>query len=149
MNARKKIVLIDDDKEICDLAKSIFERTGRYEVAVSTKATEAVSLVKFFQPDIVLLDVLMKEKDGTTIAQELSHDEKTHAIPVVFLTAIGVPMAFFASMVGSDSVEQTADHIGGHHIIQKPVTGQELVRRIDAILAELKPKNTSPRYPEA
>jgi twitching motility two-component system response regulator PilH len=101
---------------------------------VSAKPKEAVSLVKFFQPDIVLLDVLMKEKDGTTIAHELAHDEKTKGVPVVFLTAIGVPMAFFASMVGAESVEQKAGQIGGHHVIQKPVTGHELVRRVDEIL---------------
>jgi CheY-like chemotaxis protein len=134
MSDKKKILMIDDEQEIGELVKSVLERTGRYEVFLSTRAPEGIQLAKLHKPDLILLDVMMPEMDGTEAARILCDDEQTRGITIVFVTAVAVPMAFLASLVADKESEQKAGTIGGHYFIQKPISPKELVLRLDEIL---------------
>jgi len=123
MSEKKKILMIDDEQEICDLIKSILERTGRFEVFTSTRAAEGIQLAKSRRPDLILLDVIMPDMDGTEAARLLCEDEQTKAITIVFVTAIAIPMAFMASLVSA----------GAQYFIQKPISPTELIQRLDEI----------------
>lgn len=57
------------------------------EVLEAENGREALELARQERPDLVLLDVMMPDVDGWTVARELAHDERTREIPVVFLTA--------------------------------------------------------------
>lgn len=138
MQNKVKILVIDDDEDICSFSKSILEKTGRYKVIVSQKAREGITLAKEHKPDLILLDVIMPEMDGVGVAKSLSEDAATQAIPVVFLTAVAIPMAFLASLVESDDLKQRAGELGGFYFIQKPITANQLVERIEAILNQKK-----------
>lgn len=133
MSDKKKILMIDDEQEIGELVKSILERTGRYEVLLSTRAAEGIQLAKQHKPDLILLDVMMPEMDGTEAARILCEDEQTSAITIVFVTAVAVPMAFLSSLVGNEELTQKAGTTGGHYFIQKPISPKDLVKRLDEI----------------
>ena len=133
MSDKKKILVVDDDQEICDLIKSILERTGRFEVLTATRATKGIDLAKANKPDMILLDVMMPDMEGTEAAQILCEDDETKGITIVFVTAIAIPMAFLQSLVSNDELKQKAGRLGGHYFIQKPISPKELVQRIDEI----------------
>jgi two-component system, OmpR family, alkaline phosphatase synthesis response regulator PhoP len=134
MSEKKKILMIDDEQEICELVKSILERTGRYEVTVSTRAPVGIQLAKTYKPDLILLDVMMPEMDGTEAARLLCEDEQTKSIIIVFVTAVAVPMAFLASLVRSEELKEKAVKAGGQYFIQKPISPKDLILRLDEIL---------------
>jgi CheY-like chemotaxis protein len=136
MSDKKKILMIDDEHEICDLVKSVLEHTGRFEVVTSTRAQEGVHLAKSYKPDLILLDVMMPDMEGTEVARLLCEDEQTKAITIVFVTAIAIPMAFMASLVSNEELKHKADPVGGHYFIQKPISPKELIQRLDEILAK-------------
>lgn len=129
----KKILVVDDEVEICDLIKSILERTGRYNVLTAQRATKGIELAKMNKPDMILLDVMMPDMEGTEAAQILCEDETTRGITIVFVTAIAIPMVFLQSLVTNDGLKQQAGRVGGHYFIQKPISPKELVQRIDEI----------------
>jgi CheY-like chemotaxis protein len=134
MSDKKKILVVDDEQEICELIKSILERTGRFEVWISSRAAKGIELAKEHKPDLMLLDVMMPDMQGTEVAQILCEDEETRGITVVFVTAIAIPLAFLQSLVSNDELKQKAGRIGGHYFIQKPISPKDLVERLDEIL---------------
>ena len=129
---KTRILIIDDEEDICMFSKSALEKTGRYEVLFSVKAKEGIDLAKSNKPDLILLDVRMPGMDGAEVAKCLYEDEATKAIPVVFLSAVAVPAAFLLSMIRD--IKQRAGH-EGYYFIQKPVASNELASRVDSILS--------------
>lgn len=119
-----KILIIDDEEEICKVSKSVLEKTERFEVVFSTKAKNTLELAKSYKPDLILLDILMPDMDGTDIAEQLSSDPLTKGIPLVFLTA----------MVKESEVKESSGIIGSRLFISKPVGPQELINRVESIL---------------
>jgi CheY-like chemotaxis protein len=137
MQNKTKILIIDDEEDICLFAKSILEKTNRYEVVFSTSANAGIDLAKSLRPDLILLDVRMPEKDGSAVAQILSGDEATQSIKVVFLTALAIPMAFFMALQENDNLKASAAKADKYYFIQKPVSSGELVERLDSIIREI------------
>lgn len=123
-NNKAKILIIDDEEDICNFSKSILEKTGRFEVVVSTKPMTGINLAKSHKPDLIMLDIFMPEMDGSKVAEYLLESEETKNIPIVFLTAL----------VKDKEVDDGAGQIGGHPFISKPVTPQNLIKRIKSIL---------------
>ena len=121
---KKKILIIDDEEDICNFSKSILEKTGRFEVTASVKPMTGINLAKANKPDLILLDVFMPEMDGSKVAEHLLHDQATKDIPIVFLTAL----------VKDKEVSSSSGQIGGHPFISKPVAPQDLILRIKQIL---------------
>lgn len=134
MSDKIKIVIVDDEQEICEFTKSILERTGRFEVFASTRAQEAVGLVKLHKPELILLDVMMPGMSGVEIAQSLCENEETKGVKIVFVTAIAVPMLFLSALMENETLKQKAGPGGGHYFIQKPISPPELIQRLNEIL---------------
>jgi len=83
----KRVLLIDDDDDIREIAAMAFEGAGGFEVATADGGREGVDQARCQRPDVVLLDVMMPDLDGpSTLALLRSHDE-TREVPVIFLTA--------------------------------------------------------------
>lgn len=122
MADKKKILIVDDEEDICYFSKSILEKTGRYTVVSLSKPVQCVETAKQYRPDLILLDLFMSELDGSKVAQYLLNEESTREIPIVFLTAL----------VKNDEVEKHSGLIGGRPFISKPVSAQDLVARIDS-----------------
>jgi PleD family two-component response regulator len=60
---KAKILIIDDEEDICHFSRSILEKTGRFEVFVSTRPQAGISLAKANKPDLILLDIFMPEME--------------------------------------------------------------------------------------
>ena len=125
MKSKKKILLVDDEKDFCFFVKGNLENTGEFDVLATTSGKEGIKLVRGEKPDLILLDLNMPEMSGDEVAQILSDKPDTKAIPVVFLTALVTK-----DEVGNESMA----NIGGYNYITKPVTTKELVAFIREIL---------------
>ncbi|MFA6216645.1 MAG: response regulator [Candidatus Omnitrophota bacterium] len=124
MDRKAKILVIDDEEDICHFSKSILEKTGKFEVLTSMSPLQGINLAKMHQPDLILLDVFMPEMDGSKVAEQLLKEEVTRNIPIVFLTAL----------VKENELGSGTGKIGGRRFIPKPVAPQELVSQVKSIL---------------
>jgi len=84
---QRRIVLIDDDEHIREIAQLSLEQVGGYSVLTAASGEEGVRVAVGARPDAVLVDVMMPEMDGPATVERLRQDERTAAVPVVFLTA--------------------------------------------------------------
>src|SRR5579864_1692403 len=83
----KRILIIDDEADIREVAQVSLELVGQYEVLTAASGREGVASARSGQPDAILLDVTMPELDGPGTLAELRANPETRDIPVVFLTA--------------------------------------------------------------
>jgi len=124
MPPKKRILVIDDERDMTLLVKLNLQKTGRYEVKEENRATRALSTAREYRPDLILLDVMMPELDGGDVLAQLKDDANLKAIPVIFLTAT----------VLKEEVSSQGGTIGGYPFIPKPFQMEKLVERIDKTL---------------
>jgi CheY-like chemotaxis protein len=117
---KRKILIIDDEEKFTKYVKLNLESTGNYEVMVASNGLSGLEAARVFKPDLILLDIMMPDMDGTEVIEQLKDDESCKNIPVVFLTAI----------VTKKEVDRKSN-IGGHPFIAKPVNLQNLVSSIE------------------
>jgi CheY-like chemotaxis protein len=86
-----KVLVIDDEDDIRHVAKLALGRVGGMEVVDTGHSVDAVEIAAREAPDAILLDVMMPERDGPSTLAALRADDRTAAIPVVFLTAKVMP----------------------------------------------------------
>ncbi len=84
-----KILVVDDDLSILELVKINLELMG-HDVVTSPEGVKGFALAKQEMPDLVILDVMMPEVDGFTVAQRIRQNEETKEIPILMLTALGM-----------------------------------------------------------
>jgi CheY-like chemotaxis protein len=124
MPEKKKILVIDDEEDICYFSKSVLEKTGKFEVWSSTDPQAGINLAKSGKPDLIVLDINMPIIDGGGVAQTLAEYDATKNIPIIFLTAL----------LKKTEIEEGVSKIAGHFFLAKPVTPKELIDKIDSIL---------------
>lgn len=120
-----KILMIDDDKEICDLIKQYFQMTGKYKVLVASEGNIGMRLafLQWHKPHIVILDLNMPGIDGFEVLRRLRTDKETSYIPVVILTG----RQDYASQI-------KAEGLYCDDYIVKPVELKVLQSRIEEVL---------------
>jgi CheY-like chemotaxis protein len=119
--AKKRILIVDDEPSITRTMKVNLERTGAYAVRTENQAEHALTAAREFEPDLILLDVMMPDVDGGEVAAGLRADPALQHIPVVFLTAI-----VSRKETGGDYLES-----GGQTFIAKPVSLDALIQCIE------------------
>jgi CheY-like chemotaxis protein len=123
--SKKKILVVDDEPGFTHTVKLNLEDTGKFEVRTENKGAAALGAIKDFEPDLILLDIVMPDCDGGEIMHMVKEDSSLKHIPVIFLTAI----------VKDDEVTSYDGLIGGHPFIAKPVTPEKLIECIEQNLA--------------
>ncbi len=83
----KRILLIDDEDDIREVASMTLETVGGFEVLTAVSGQEGIERAIASQPDAILLDVMMPVMDGPATLLRLQQNPATRDIPVVFLTA--------------------------------------------------------------
>jgi len=83
----KRILVIDDEDDIREVAQLSLEMVGGWEVLTACSGSEGLTKAEAEQPDAILLDVMMPDMDGLATFQKLQANTATHHIPVIFLTA--------------------------------------------------------------
>ena len=80
-----KILVIDDEPEITDIVETFLTESG-YTVEVENTAKNALEKARKFNPEVILLDIMMPDIDGYNVCQEIKNDPALAHIPVIFLT---------------------------------------------------------------
>ncbi len=82
----KKILIVDDDPNFVLMAKSRLE-ANHYEVSTATNGVDAIKIATEWNPDLVLLDMIMPAMEGYDICKKLKSKDETRHIPIIILTA--------------------------------------------------------------
>lgn len=117
--AEKRILVIDDDTNICELLRVYLENEG-YEVKVANDGVEGITLFKSCDPDLVLLDIMLPKKDGWEVCRQI---RECSSKPVIMITAKG---EVFDKVLGLE--------LGADDFVVKPFDMKELSARIRAVL---------------
>ena len=83
-----KILVIDNEFEIVEMISDILN-TQNYEVKTELNGDKGIKSARKFNPDLILCDISMPETSGYDVLKALRDDKRTHAIPFIFLTALG------------------------------------------------------------
>ncbi len=83
----KKIIYVDDDPDLRRIVKFSLETLGNYQVQVYCDGKEFLSQVDLFEPDLIMIDVIMPIIDGPTTVQELRKIPEYKDTPIIFLTS--------------------------------------------------------------
>ncbi|MDP6526672.1 MAG: response regulator [Kiritimatiellia bacterium] len=87
MMALNKILHVEDEPDIQEVAKLALESVGGFTVEACSSGQEALDKVADFAPDIILLDVMMPDMDGPATLQELRKIQELADTPIIFMTA--------------------------------------------------------------
>jgi CheY-like chemotaxis protein len=128
MDEKKLVLVVDDDPDLVE-AVSMKLESENYRVAKAYDGVEAWDKIKAERPDLIILDVMMPEKNGYKVCDEIKNDPKYKDITIVLLTAVGeaVPSTSYTHMDGKTSL---ADEF-----IPKPIDMDELQEIINHYLA--------------
>ena len=121
MEVKKKILLVDDEEDALLHLGNIL-KSSNYEVISTPRGKEAIGLAKETKPDLIILDVLMPDMDGTDVALALKDDPYTKNIPIIFLTGML-----------TRGEELLDEKIHRHRAIAKPITKEEVLNTINEI----------------
>ena len=114
-----KLLVVDDEMNICELLKAYFENEG-YEVKTANDGVEGVTYFKMYEPDLVLLDLMMPKKDGLQVCREI---REVSSKPIIMVTA-------------KDDVfdKVLCLELGADDFVVKPFDLKELSARVKAVL---------------
>lgn len=121
-----KILVVDDDLNICELLKLYLENEG-YTAFVANDGQAAVDTFAAKNPDLVLLDIMLPKMDGWQVCREI---RKTSSVPIIMLTAKGET---FDKVLGLE--------LGADDYVTKPFDAKEVMARIKAVLRRSKGGN--------
>ncbi|WP_338777830.1 response regulator transcription factor [Metabacillus sp. FJAT-52054] len=116
----QKILLVDDEPAILDVCRRYLEREG-YRVDSAVNGFEAVEQWKRGRPDLIVLDLMMPEKDGWTAAEEIRMEDED--VPIIMLTALGQERDRLLGLT-----------LGADDYLTKPFSPRELVLRVKNML---------------
>lgn len=87
----KKVLVVDDDPDVCRLLQAKLASAQRYAVIVATGGRDALRVADAERPDLMLCDIDMPDMDGVSVAEAMSSRESTSGIPLIFLSALVTP----------------------------------------------------------
>ena len=117
--ARLNIMVVDDEKNICELLRLYLEKED-FDVTICNNGSDAISLIRQNQPSLVLLDIMMPVIDGWEVCRQVREFSN---VPIIMLTAKGET---FDKVMGLD--------LGADDYIVKPFDTKEVVARVKAVL---------------
>ncbi|MDO8586090.1 MAG: response regulator transcription factor [Armatimonadota bacterium] len=116
---KQKVLIIDDEENVCELISLYFSKAG-YDVVCAADGSEGLDRLRDQRPDIVILDLMLPGMDGIDVCKEI---RKTSNVPLVMLTA------------RVDEVDRVLGlEIGADDYVTKPFSPRELLARIKAVL---------------
>ncbi|MBR2188906.1 MAG: response regulator transcription factor [Eubacterium sp.] len=129
MTTRQKILIVDDDQNIAELI-SLYLTKELYDNRIANDGREALQLFREFEPDLILLDIMLPGMDGYEVCREIRH---TSNVPIIMLSAKG---EVFDKVLGLE--------LGADDYIIKPFDSKELVARVKAVLRRYKNQQAAP-----
>ena len=127
MSEQPKILIVDDDPNICELLRLYFEKEG-YTVELAYDGKKALAAFAAADPAIILLDIMLPETDGWQVCREI---RKTSNVPIIMITAKGET---FDKILGLE--------LGADDYVVKPFDAKEVVARVKAVLRRAAPQTS-------
>lgn len=121
----RKILLVEDEDDICVIAKISLENIGHFEVNYAKSGSEALHILDHYTPDLILLDVMMPLMDGVETFHAMRKLKGVESIPIVFMTA----------KVRPDEIDSYIK-LGAAEVICKPFDPLTLANRLRDIWKE-------------
>lgn len=118
-----KILVVDDEKDLAGMIKKRLKTAG-YDVITAFDGQEGLKKIKEEKPDLIILDILMPQMDGVTMASSLKKDPDIKDTPIIFLTCL----------VENEEVKERHHLIGGGLFLAKPFDAKELLSMIEKVL---------------
>lgn len=120
----KKVLIVEDEANIAELLRLYLEKDG-FSIAIASDGGQGVALAQSFEPDLILLDIMLPVMDGWAVCREV---RKTSNVPIIMLTAKG----------------ETTDKVSGLEMgaddyITKPFEIKELMARVRAVMRRYEP----------
>ena len=117
-----RVLVIDDEPEITDIVEAFLTEAG-YSVTSENKPTNAVAKVKEFQPNVIMLDIMMPGLDGYDICQQIKELPDMAHVPIIFLT-------------GKDRADDMGRSfkVGGDMFIKKPFSCERLLEIVNIVV---------------
>lgn len=119
-----KVLIVDDDPYISEMYSLKFKESG-FDIETAMNGKEALDKVKTYQPDIVLLDIVMPVYDGFEVLKRLKADPATAGQKVVILSNLGQ----------KEDIERGKELLANDYIIKAHFTPSEVVEKVRSILA--------------
>jgi phosphate regulon transcriptional regulator PhoB len=119
---QKKILVVDDEKDIVELVRYNLEKEG-YRIISAYDGEKSLDLVKREMPDLIILDLMLPGTDGLEVCRILKNDSRTSPIPVIMLTAKGEETDIVVGL-----------ELGADDYVTKPFSVRQLIARVKAVL---------------
>jgi two-component system alkaline phosphatase synthesis response regulator PhoP len=136
MANNRKILIVDDEKDILELLKYNLEKE-RYDVKTSTNGKDAIEIARGFVPDLILLDIMMPEMDGVETCRQLREVNELNDTFIIFLTARSEE---YSEVAGFEA--------GGDDYLNKPIKPRALISRLKAMFRRKKKLSKKEDYIE-
>ncbi len=118
----KKILIIEDDKDVSSLLESRLKTEG-YDIIKADNGIDGYETAKSQKPDLIITDVMLPKTDGYHLCRMLKYDDKYKSIPVMMLTA-----------KGEDEDEVIGKGVGADCYMTKPFDGRILIEKVQRLL---------------
>ncbi|MCB4792300.1 MAG: response regulator [Elusimicrobia bacterium] len=122
----KKVLVVDDERDVCALLQHILKGQG-YKTEIAHNGTECLDKIKYFKPDLVMLDINMPHMDGWQVLECLRSSAKTKELPVIMCTE--------RNMIGDID---RADKFGINGYITKPFIVERVLRKVEDNFCKIK-----------
>ena len=128
MAGKTKVLLVDDDPDYVESIKVLLEKKGHYDVVVAHDGNQCLEKARTENPTIIVLDVMMPNKDGYTACAELKADKRFCDIPVILLTSVASHIAEtnYTPRMGMET--EAEDYV------EKPAEPNVIIERIENLL---------------
>ncbi len=127
----QRVLVVDDEESILELLKYNLEKQG-YEVKTALDGERAIEIAKKFQPDLILLDIMMPKQDGVETCRQIRDTPELAQTFIIFLTARS-----------EEYSEVAAFDVGADDYITKPIKPRALMSRINALFRRDKKKKSA------
>ena len=122
-----KILIADDEPDIVEIISFHLEKAG-YIVASAKDGSEAIEKAKQFQPDCIILDIMMPKRNGFEVCEYLRSNKEFDNTFIVLLTALNDETSHIKGL-----------ELGGDDFVNKPISPKVLVSRINALYRRIQP----------
>ena len=119
-DSKSRVLIEDDNSRFAGGAQLFLEHTGNYFACAVNDPRRALETARSFKPDLVLVDLIMPQEDGSEVTAQLEADWALHEVPMVFLTALITP-----------EEARGGRRINGHRVVSKPTRGFDLIKVVE------------------
>ena len=122
-SGKRKVLVVDDDRELVELIVDVLERDGRFETKTANNGFDAGMMVKEYRPDLIVLDVMLPDINGKEVCVRVRSDHSLEEVKIICISG----------MVEEDKIAELKA-AGANDFLRKPFETERLIERMCALL---------------